>query len=97
MLTVNPVCHFYAVCKFTKKFLLRNFKNSLLIFKPRLSEFKKMQNSCIPGIPVRVVIAILMFGGTFVSYVLRVNLNLAIVTMTNNSEVLCVNKSTSDR
>merc|ERR1719189_2272872 len=37
-----------------------------------------------------------MIGGTFVSYVLRVNLNIAIVTMTNNSDVLCVNRCSSD-
>ena len=48
-------------------------------------------------LPARVVIALLMFGGTFVSYVLRVNLNIAIVTMTNNSDALCVNRSSSDR
>ncbi len=60
-------------------------------------KFSKMQSLRTYCIPVRVVTAILMFGGTFVSYVLRVNLNIAIVTMTNNSEVLCVNKSNSDR
>ena len=48
-------------------------------------------------IPIRAVVALMMFGATFVSYVLRVNLNIAIVTMTNNSDVLCVNKSNSDR
>ena len=60
-------------------------------------DVSKMQSLYTSCIPVRVVTAILMFGGTFVSYVLRVNLNIAIVTMTNNSEVLCVNKSKSDR
>ena len=48
-------------------------------------------------IPIRAIIALLMFGGTFVSYVLRVNLNIAIVTMTNNSDALCYNSSSSDR
>lgn len=51
-----------------------------------------MTNIC-STIPIRAIIALLMFGGTFVSYVLRVNLNIAIVTMTNNSDVLCYNSS----
>ena len=49
------------------------------------------------GIPIRAMIALFMFGGTIVSYVLRVNLNIAIVSMTKNSEILCVNKSNEDR
>ena len=62
----------------------------------RKHKFCKMGSDCTL-VPSRVVIALLMFGGTFVSYVLRVNLNIAIVTMTNNSDVLCVNRSSSDR
>ena len=62
----------------------------------RKHEPRKMGSDC-KLLPARVVIALLMFGGTFVSYVLRVNLNIAIVTMTNNSDVLCVNRSSSDR
>ena len=58
--------------------------------------FIKMQKLC-PTVPIRAIIALLMFGGTFVSYVLRVNLNIAIVTMTNNSDVLCANSNDSER
>ena len=55
-----------------------------------------MEKLC-PTVPIRAIIALLMFGGTFVSYVLRVNLNIAIVTMTNNSDVLCANSNGSER
>ena len=49
------------------------------------------------GIPIRAVIALFMFGGTMISYVLLVNINIAIVSMTKDSERLCVNKSNEDR
>ena len=48
-------------------------------------------------IPIRAIIGLLMFGGTLMSYVLRVNINIAIVTMTENSEILCANKSNTER
>ena len=48
-------------------------------------------------VPIRVLIASLMFGGTVISYVLRVNINIAIVAMTMNSEKLCVNMTSKDR
>ena len=48
-------------------------------------------------VPIRVLIASLMFGGTVISYVLRVNINIAIVAMTMNSEELCVNMTSKDR
>ena len=48
-------------------------------------------------IPMRVIIGFLMFGGPLVSYILRVNINIAIVTMTENSTELCVNKGSSER
>ena len=48
-------------------------------------------------VPIRVLIASLMFGGTVISYVLRVNINIAIVSMTMDSEKLCVNMTSKDR
>ena len=48
-------------------------------------------------VPIRVLIASLMFGGTVISYVLRVNINIAIVSMTMYSEKLCVNMTSKDR
>ena len=48
-------------------------------------------------IPIRAVIAFLAFSGTLISYVMRVNLNIAIVTMTEDSDVLCANLTNKDR
>ena len=56
-----------------------------------------MRNTIPFGIPIRVIIGLLMFGGTLISYVLRVNINIAIVTMTENSKILCANKSHTER
>lgn len=49
------------------------------------------------GIPIRALIALLMFGGTMMNYILRVNLNIAIVSMTKDSNIICVNKSSDER
>ena len=49
------------------------------------------------AIPIRAIIAFLMFGGTVISNVLRININIAIITMTENNEVLCVNETNKDR
>ena len=49
------------------------------------------------SIPIRAVIVFLAFGGTLISYVLRVNLNIAVVLMTDNNEVLCANVSNQNR
>ena len=49
------------------------------------------------SIPVRSVVAFMAFGGTLISYALRINLNIAIVTMTKNNTVLCANVSKKDR
>ncbi len=43
--------------------------------------------------PIRSMVAILVFTGTMISYMLRVNLNIAIVTMTDNVTSLCANLS----
>ena len=48
-------------------------------------------------IPIRSLIALLMFGGTMINYVLRVNLNIAIVSMTQDSDKLCINKTSDER
>ena len=48
-------------------------------------------------LPQRAIIAFLAFGGTMISYILRVNLNIAIVTMTDNNEQLCQNVTDTDR
>ena len=48
-------------------------------------------------VPQRAIIAFLAFGGTMISYILRVNLNIAIVTMTDNNEQLCQNVTDTDR
>ena len=43
------------------------------------------------------VVVFLAFGGTLISYVLRLNLNIAVVVMTDNNEVLCANVSNQNR
>ena len=53
-----------------------------------------MERFCIP---TRSLIALLMFGGTMMNYVLRVNLNIAIVSMTQDSDSLCKNKTSDER
>jgi len=45
---------------------------------------------------VRILIGFLMFLGTMTSYMLRVNLNIAIVQMTDDSEGLCANKTSTE-
>merc|ERR1719295_569590 len=42
---------------------------------------------------VRILIGFLMFLGTLTSYMLRVNLNIAIVQMTDDSGGLCTNRT----
>ena len=46
---------------------------------------------------VRILIGFLMFLGTMTSYMLRVNLNIAIVQMTDDSEGLCASKTSTER
>ena len=45
----------------------------------------------VPGryFPVRVLVGFMIFLGTLTSYVMRVNLNIAIVQMTDDAEGLC--------
>ncbi len=52
-------------------------------------------NSMSVNFPIRVLIAILAFLGVMVSYMLRVNFNIAIVTMTDSDDVdiECKNQS----
>ena len=49
------------------------------------------------SIPIRAVIAFLAFGGTLISYALRINLNIAIVVMTDNNKVICANETEKNR
>ena len=42
---------------------------------------------------IRLLIGALVFTATMVSYMLRVGLNIAIVTMTDDADRLCVNIS----
>ena len=53
------------------------------------------------SIPVRSVVAFMAFGGTLISYALRINLNIAIVTMTdidgdNMTSSYCSQNATDD-
>ena len=51
---------------------------------------------CCPGFfRVRILVGFLMFMGTMTSYMLRVNLNLAIVQMTDDTEGQCTNKTSN--
>lgn len=43
--------------------------------------------------PLRALPAFLLFLGTFVNYVTRVNINIAILSMTKNASSLCANRS----
>ena len=62
----------------------------LLICRPNNME-------CHSFFRVRILIGFLMFLGTMTSYMLRVNLNIAIVQMTDDSEGLCANKTSTER
>ena len=49
------------------------------------------------SIPIRAWIAFFGFSGTLTSYILRINLNIALVMMTDNNEVLCKDSTHIDR
>lgn len=59
----------------------------------RIRKLKRGKMMTLSLLPLRLVIGFMMFLGTFASYMLRVNLNLAIVTMTQNSDKLCTNST----
>ena len=44
---------------------------------------------------IRILVGFLVFSGTMVSYMLRVSLNIAIVTMTDNVTEFCLNQTDS--
>ena len=49
------------------------------------------------NVPLRVLPAILLFLGTFASYVTRVSINIAIITMTENATEICTERSATAR
>ena len=49
------------------------------------------------SIPIRAVIAFFGFSGTLTSYIMRINLNIGIVSMTENNDVFCKNLTHTDR
>ena len=74
----------------TNKHMLNKYKLTPRTIPYLLDNYLK---NLIMAFPIRILVALFVFTATMVSYMLRVNINIALVTMTEADNNTCIGQS----